>query len=434
MSSLKIDERLYGQQKLHPMISSTPNPSAIFSTTSSSESCGDGDSDGQRIQEDDYDIYLKDHDDWIEGDYEKENERGLCEDHEAESPRGTSVTKLESKPKVSYFWKRRIAELFVIQITLLTSIVLFFQCSNVLSVTSATVVSGSETIALPSWKNAVATVNDDITIGDAESRSEDCIYVPGGGFSGFWFSLGRLQSIQHPHNETFVCYSAGCLGVVATLLHHGELLKYEAGDAGDAGTNNDHYHHVYEMARSIQVEWETGKRHRYRVVESFIDGLLEKLEEDPNDEWKELFLDTIRHNLNIVTTAFDEDESSSNLQSPQFLPPSIVPRAFVRRPSDIPSLKRLLLQSAWIPVATGSSWTHKGHMDGSFSMAQHPKCSRTVGLEVSAPATAAGTTNTIESTYSWLRKQVLLWANTLNIDLSREDVGALWKIGMEHGV
>ena len=96
MSSLKIDERLYGQQKLHPMISSTPNPSAIFSTTSSSESCGDGDSDGRRIQEDDYDIYLKDHDDWIEGeDMDFENGDQVPQtprpdgDYEPTTPRGS---------------------------------------------------------------------------------------------------------------------------------------------------------------------------------------------------------------------------------------------------------------------------------------------------------------------------------------------------------
>eukprot|EP00531_Pseudo-nitzschia_arenysensis_P013541 CAMPEP_0116154100 /NCGR_PEP_ID=MMETSP0329-20121206/21598_1 /TAXON_ID=697910 /ORGANISM="Pseudo-nitzschia arenysensis, Strain B593" /LENGTH=185 /DNA_ID=CAMNT_0003651053 /DNA_START=599 /DNA_END=1156 /DNA_ORIENTATION=- len=154
--------------------------------------------------------------------------------------------------------------------------------------------------------------------------------------------------------------------------------------------------------------------------------------DDLNDESRALFFDTIISNMNVVTTAFDEDAMSENNEGPQLpLPRSILPRAFVRRPSDISSLKRLLLQSSWIPLATGSSWTHKGHMDGGFSMAQHPKCSRTVGLTTEVSGT---NTNETEESSSSLQNQALLLGNTLNMELSREDVGKLWKIGMEHGV
>ncbi len=417
MSNLEVEEKLDGHKKLHPMITTTPRPSLVFSITSSSDSCADGSSDGQCVQ---------DEDKWIGANCYDESEETQCDEQRRESPRYKAITLPETKHKV-YFWRRRIAELFLIQMTLFMSIVMFFQSSNRLSLANATAVSRSRTMTFPSQSNVAALTDNETKIGDAESGSEDCIYVPGGGFSGFWFSLGRLQSIEHPHNETFVCYSAGCLGVVATLLHHGSLLQ---NGTVDSNMNNDHYHDLYEMARSIQVEWQSGERHRYRVVEAFIDGLLKKLE-DLDDDSRALFFDTIISKLNVMTTAFEEDKSISNTDNPQFfLPQSILPRAIVSRPSDISSLKRLLLQSAWIPLATGSSWTHKGHMDGSFSMAQHPKCSRTVGLtEVSATIS-----NESEENSSWLRNQVLLLGNTLNMELSREDVGKLWKIGMNHGV
>ena len=409
------DELRYGKL-MHPMTRSVPGLRASAVSFSSNFLPGSS------IEDDYDDQFVHDNDDaiWMEGDYDGEDEVD-----QKDSPRGIPEKVSESRLGNSYFWKRRIAESFIIQLILLASITLFTQSNNRLSMTSAKIVSGSEATTVTPWINESAWINSNTMIDGVEDTAEDCIYVPGGGFSGFWFSLGRLHSIQNPHNETFVCYSAGCLGVVATLVHHGELLMN--GGVADS-TNNEHYHHLYDMARSIQIEWDKGNLHRYRVVESFIDGLVEKLEEDPDDEFMTLFLDTIRTNMNVVTTTYEDDESNGNM----LLPQSILPKAVIRRPSDLASLKRLLLQSAWIPIATGSSWTHKGHFDGAFSTAQHPKCSRTVGLDASPSVTA--TEDLTSTTYAWLKNQIVLVGNALNVNLGREQVGELWKLGMERGV
>ncbi len=421
MSDPKADEKLSGQPKLHP-ITDSARPSLVFSITSESIA------DGQCYQDEDCDINFEDANDWIEENCCDLSEELQSEEPPRQSPQHAAATTStpKSKPKFS-FWRKRIAELFLIQATLFAAITMHFHSSNRLSLMNAIIVKGSETIPLSPRRNIEALTKNETMIGGVESDAEDCIYVPGGGFSGFWFSLGRLQSIRHPHNETFLCYSAGCLGVVATLLHHGEILQ---NGKVDSTTNNDHYHDLYEMARSLQIEWQTGKRHRYRVVEAFIDGLMKKID-DLNDESRALFFDTIISNMNVITTAFDDDTVNDNEDMQLPLPRSILPRAFVRRPSDISSLKRLLLQSSWIPLATGSSWTHKGHMDGGFSMAQHPKCSRSVGLTAEVSGTNK---NGTEESSSSLQNQALLLGNTLNMELSREDVGKLWKIGMEHGV
>lgn len=342
------------------------------------------------------------------------------------------------------FWKTRVAELFVIQIILLASIAMYVQMTQRLTLTSATIVEGAETMHLP-WRNVSVTGENMDYSGLAPSHDvENCIYVPGGGFSGFWLSLGRLQSLENPVNETFVCYSSGCLGVVAALLQHCEFSRN--GTAADMG-DHQHYHDVYEMARSIQLQWQSGKRHRYRTVEVFINLLLAKLDEDFDETSTTIFLDAIRNKVNILTTAFDDESigsgydmvqnSSSGLHSspqPQLpLPQSILPRAFVRRASDIASLKRLLLQSAWIPLATGSSWTHRGHMDGFFSMAQHPKCSRSVSM-ISVANTPHTSSQPRDSWLNSTRKLVLLFGNLLNVSLRRDDVAILWRIGIELGV
>jgi len=42
------------------------------------------------------------------------------------------------------------------------------------------------------------------------------IHETGAGFSGFWFHLGRLQSIPNLRDHDFYCYSSGCLSKYST--------------------------------------------------------------------------------------------------------------------------------------------------------------------------------------------------------------------------
>lgn len=48
----------------------------------------------------------------------------------------------------------------------------------------------------------------------ADDAGPASIYLPGGGFSGFWFHLGSLYSFSEKHNlhdYDYYCFSAGCL-------------------------------------------------------------------------------------------------------------------------------------------------------------------------------------------------------------------------------
>ena len=85
--------------------------------------------------------------------------------------------------------------------------------------------------------------------------NEESIYVPGVGFSGFWFSLGRLKSIPDPASKQYVCFSAGCLGSVAIM-------------------NGFSVDEMACMAQSAQMAWKAGDISRYEVVRNFVDGLV----------------------------------------------------------------------------------------------------------------------------------------------------------------
>jgi hypothetical protein len=81
------------------------------------------------------------------------------------------------------------------------------------------------------------------------------MYLPGAGFSGFWFTLGRLESIPDPTGMTYYCFSAGCLAAVSTLSN---LTREE----------------LSTTAFDIQNQWRSGEIHRHQVVSVFLDSLL----------------------------------------------------------------------------------------------------------------------------------------------------------------
>lgn len=198
----------------------------------------------------------------------------------------------------------------------------------------------------------------------------DCIYVSGGGFSGFWFSLGRLHSIskQEMTKQRFACYSAGCLGVVSVYTNR---------------TMPD----LYAMASGLQRDWKDGSLHRYHIVQQFVDNLLEDQD----------FSSDILSSLYILTSV---------PQNPMGF------RAVLNTPRDMVELKTMLMQTTWIPVAVGSGFTYEGHLDGAFSVMQHPTCHKKVGLAT-----------------DWT-----LLTNTLNVNLGKDLVEQFWQLGLDYGI
>ena len=249
-----------------------------------------------------------------------------------------------------------------------------------------------------------------------QQAEEDCIYVPGGGFSGFWFSLGRLQSLDPNtlQDETFVCYSAGCLGVVAimtTALSDQSSSLSPSSPDGRSGLSRAMQERMYKMARRIQVDWDVGTLHRYEIVEAFVDDLL-------LGHVDKEFPEVLYHNVKILTTTVD--------------PSNHVWKASISSPTNWMTLKTLLLQTTWIPFAIGSSFTYRDHFDGAFSTIQHPNCTRTVGLlSVVPPKRVIADNWSSMSMITHFSKEWKLWTNTLNVNLSHDDVIQLWQMGLD---
>jgi hypothetical protein len=215
------------------------------------------------------------------------------------------------------------------------------------------------------------TIPNHYNIHPNSNNNKNTVCVSGGGFSGFWFTLGRLQNgiirptttttdyeigISLHHNNTndhinrilhvtytrkeYYCYSSGCLGVVAALS------RYSMED-------------MWNMAYNIQLQWKSGQLDRYAVVTAFVDDLLFGRRQQSATNTSLLQNNsTIRLNpmdlssLNIITSV------KSRWWGVQ---PSI------RTPESLQELRTMLIQTTWIPFAIGNDLWYENHMDGASS-------------------------------------------------------------------
>mmetsp|Transcript_32838 Transcript_32838/g.72066 ORF Transcript_32838/g.72066 Transcript_32838/m.72066 type:complete len:559 (+) Transcript_32838:158-1834(+) len=222
----------------------------------------------------------------------------------------------------------------------------------------------------------------------------DSVYVPGAGFSGFWFTLGRLKSIPDPASKSYYCYSAGCLGVVATLS---ERSMEEMSD----------------LAFGVQRMWKDGEVDRYDVVTKFVDGLLATSDDGMNGGNSTAAVATTR--LPITT------EDSSVLSKINVITTAkevMGVKSVIRTPRSLEELRDMLIHTTWIPYATGDGmWTQDirtghHHMDGAFSATTHPRCTHHLGLPF----------------------MMDLFLNILNVNLGRDKVEKYWKAGVAMGL
>ena len=212
-------------------------------------------------------------------------------------------------------------------------------------------------------------------------EDENSIYVPGGGFSGFWYTLGRLNSIEDPLSKKYYCYSAGCLGAVTML---GNITMESA--------------HAYAV--DAQTRWSQGYLSRYDVTTSFVDNLLygsDVKEAVTPENLRPAFRDErILSTLQIITSKRNDNGGV---------------KVAIRTPMNADELKEMLLQTTWIPFAINRDLWHEEHMDGAFTLIEHPWCTTKLGYG-----------------FDW---DLIL--NSLNVNLAKDKAKLLWQKGFSKG-
>jgi len=80
------------------------------------------------------------------------------------------------------------------------------------------------------------------------TNNGDCVYIRGGGFSGFWYYYGYLQNnkianIANIANKPIYCYSSGCVAYVASISNN----------------NNNNFTYLYDLAHNLVIDYNINK-------------------------------------------------------------------------------------------------------------------------------------------------------------------------------
>ena len=277
--------------------------------------------------------------------------------------------------------------------------------------------------------------------GGESTRRTRHLYIPGAGFSGFFFTLGRLHFLynntSNSHNE-YYCFSAGCLALVATLM---EVPLHDA----------------VEMATKSRLRWLKGEIGRYDVVGDFVDELLDGESHNILDDTH----DFARHSVcNSSVFEVEDAHVNANKDLPcdltngsnvfkwnqchkihRHLPDiNIITSTWskrhpmitqsIRTPLTVLELKQMLIQTTWIPFVTGPKLGKEdvfgvNHNDGAF-------------VAMLDGWNSLFRTNWITDTITQYALKLpwdaeLIW-HGLNIVLDREKAEHFWKKGFMHDV
>ena len=170
------------------------------------------------------------------------------------------------------------------------------------------------------------------------------IYIPGAGFSGFFYTLGRLQVLADDNKYDYYCFSAGCLALLTHII-------------------DVSIHKVVEIAHSSRNRYISGEISRYDVVENFVNRLLDEDTVHTEYENSTQSIRTISYDekiqrlqdvlprINVITSKWDKYSLISQRQE---------------KPTSVKHLQRMLLETTYIPFITGDSLGIPRDEDGSF--------------------------------------------------------------------
>ncbi|GMH65191.1 hypothetical protein TL16_g04138 [Triparma laevis f. inornata] len=201
----------------------------------------------------------------------------------------------------------------------------------------------------------------------------DAVFVPGAGFSGFWYSFGRIkgmesQGLGDAKDQNYYCFSAGCLAISAHYL-------------------DQDFESIAGTALKIQKSWRDGELSRYSVATEFVDTILG----DPHCDGPERE-EVSRNGSGMVGSSRSSSSSSSSSKSSDseveeewlshvnVLTTTWYGGVKISVANNRRELREMLLKTSFIPFATGWGGNRDGELDGGFSLLFHPRCRRGIFL------------------------------------------------------
>ena len=162
--------------------------------------------------------------------------------------------------------------------------------------------------------------------------SENCIFLYGGGYSGYWYTLSRLKK-NFDRRDRFICYSSACVSLVHRLPNP---------DFREAIIESDKIQQQLIKNNSNLTEV------RLKLIDSVMDGVIDNRIKISN------------YNFEILTTnKFGKCE--------------------LAKPSNNVHLRKLLRETTYVPGVTGNYDEQIENYDGGMCIGK-PKCDKEINV------------------------------------------------------
>jgi hypothetical protein len=168
----------------------------------------------------------------------------------------------------------------------------------------------------------------------SNTNNSDCVYIRGGGFSGFWYYYGYLQNnkIANVANKPIYCYSSGCVAYVASISNN----------------NNNNFSYVYDFAHNLLIDYKNNIINSYELKEIYIDFIANSISNIEN------------YNLNILTSNY-------------------LGQCTIKKPTSISELIVALDETTNIPIIT-TKLNFSKNIDGAGCITFINKCATIIEL------------------------------------------------------
>ena len=173
-----------------------------------------------------------------------------------------------------------------------------------------------------------------VALFNSNTNNSDCVYIRGGGFSGFWYYYGYLQNnnIANIGNKPIYCYSSGCVAYVASISNN----------------NNNNFSYVYDFAHNLLIDYKNNIINSYELKEIYIDFIANTISNIEN------------YNLNILTSNY-------------------LGQCTIKKPTSISELIVALDETTNIPIITTKLDFNK-KIDGAGCITFINKCATIIEL------------------------------------------------------
>jgi hypothetical protein len=165
----------------------------------------------------------------------------------------------------------------------------------------------------------------------SNTNNSDCLYIRGGGFSGFWYYYGYLQNnkIANLANKPIYCYSSGCVAYVASI-------------------SNNNFSYYYDFAHKLLIDYKNNIINSYELKEIYIDFIANTISNIEN------------YNLNILTSNY-------------------LGQCTIKKPASVSELIAALDETTNIPIITTKLDFNK-KLDGAGCITFINKCATIIEL------------------------------------------------------